>query len=53
MQHLDAVNAAANQAVFHFQYPTRQAVKYICQQVPGCTVEQAGEAIRTATTFHQ
>lgn len=53
MQHLDAVNAAANQAVFHFQYPTRQAVRYICQQVPGCTPEQATSAILAATTFHQ
>lgn len=53
MQHLDAVAVAANEAVFHFQYPTNHAVKYVCRTVPGCTSEQATAAVRAAATFHQ
>jgi hypothetical protein len=48
-----AINHAANQAIFYHQYPTRQAIKYVMSQVPGCTAEQAQTTLQRTVIFHK
>lgn len=53
MDHTARISRAADLAVFYFQFPTRDAVKYVCRQVPGCTEDQARGAVRQSATFHR
>lgn len=53
MDQNQTLESAATQAVFHLQYSTKQAVRYVCSAVLGCSPEQALTAVQQATTFHQ
>lgn len=53
MDFSQAIDAAANQAVFRHQLSTARAVRFIVESVDTCTREQALDALRRATTFHK